>query len=547
MKAVQTTQTRTKVTPVVIPQSKRNHPMRIMTSIPAGKFVPIARIPLLREDQCMGRVSLGFQMQETVELLMNNVVVDVQAWLVPMSAAERFISYDDVNRAWEGVPRKEGDPVIPYIETGVAGVLGTGVGENEILLRLGRHAKATDTINLFDIEAYNLVWNEIAKNVSPNITPRARLDKTVAPGFWPNNLFNFIVPDFDEKTMEGAIGITAIDAMLPVKAANPTSGMLKFKIDAEAVARNLVMGTGAGKPLGLNGATVAADKFVRDMEGLVAELADGQLSFSLANIQLAKETQAWANLRKNYSELPEDFLINILMDGIQVNDLLWQQPVMLARQQVNFGMAKRFASDGGSLTESVVNGAAAVDLAWTTPKCNPGGVVMLFAQIAPEQLFERMEDPWLHCTSVDELPHALRDLADPQKVEVVPNRYIDIDHDTGDDLFGYAPKNYRWNFAGPNIGGRFHRPEVDAPFDEDRQMLWAVETQNPTLTEDFYLISDMHLKPFWTDLIDPFDVIGRGENLISGLTQFGPALIEKSSDDYQLVLDRIEQTRIEKD
>lgn len=551
MKPVKVTPSRTKVTPVEIPRTNRGQTLRIMSSLPAGKFVPIARIPLLREDLCSGRLSLGFQMQETVEMLMNNVVIDVQAWLIPMSAAERFISYDDVNRAWEGVERTPGDGIIPYIETGVAGAVGEGVGENHIIHRLGRHTKATDTINLFDIEAYNLVWNHIAKNLSPNITPRARLAKDLAPGFWPHNMFNFIVPDFDEATMEGEVALTVAEGRLPVSGIGTTNGTYDYTATGgirEAGGQTVTYAKAKlSRFAGVNNdIAIQEDLNNAGFPAIYAELAENGITVSLANIELAKQTQAWANIRKQYNMLPEAFLTNLLMDGIQVNDLIWQQPVRLAHQQVNFGMAKRYASDGASLTESVVNGAAGIDISWATPKVNPGGVIMIFAQIAPEQLFERMEDPWLHAQSAQDLPHAMRDMLDPQKVEVVPNRYIDVDHDTPDDLFGYAPLNYRWNFNGPNIGGRFYRPEVDAGFDEDRQMLWAVETQNPALTEDFYLISNMHLKPFWTDLIDPFDVIGRGEAMISGLTQFGPMLIEKVEDDYNIILDQVQTERIEK-
>lgn len=78
--------------------------------------------------------------------------------------------------------------------------------------------------------------------------------------------------------------------------------------------------------------------------------------------------------------------------------------------------------------------------------------------------------------------------------------------------------------------------------------IWAVETQNPTLTADAYLVpEDIHLKPFWTSTIDPFDVITLGQAEITGNTVFGGLLIEATADsDYEKVLERVEQGRIEK-
>lgn len=534
---------RTMITPNDIPRTRRRQDLRVMTSLQAGKFTPIAMVPLLREDSAIIDLSAAFQMQETIEVLMNAVVCDVHAYLVPYSAAERFVSYDDLNRAYAGVERTPGEGVIKYIETGVAGVIGDGPTDNQIFHRLGIHAKPTDVVNMFPIEAVNMVWNHIAKNLSPNITQRARLDKTIPPAFWPTNMFSFIKPDFDEATMDGAVGITTIDGLLPVKR-DPKKANLKFKINTDATERDIRMKSADGN---LNGTPIpSSTALVTDITNMVAELTDGSLTFSLANIELARQSQQWAALRKKYEKLPEEFLIDLLMSGIPVPELAWQQPIPLARETVNFGMAKRYASDGASLTESVVNGAAGIQMRINVPRCNPGGVVMVFAQIAPEQMFERMRNPFVHRTTVAELPDAMRDFLDPQKVTEVPKKFVDIDHDHGDDLFGYAPNNYDWMVFGPCIGGRFMRQFVDEGFSEDRLYFWAVEQQNPELTEDFYLVNDIHLKPFWTSLIDPFDVMVKGAANITGLTQFGPLLIEKVEDSYQKVLDKVDQTRIEK-
>lgn len=128
---------------------------------------------------------------------------------------------------------------------------------------------------------------------------------------------------------------------------------------------------------------------------------------------------------------------------------------------------------------------------------------------------------------------------------MVKNEYIDIDHDTPNATFGYAPLNHKWNYAPPCIGGRFYRPQVDAGFDEDRQRLWAVETQNPVLSEDFYLCTNIHTKPFVVTNEDPFEAVAVGGFSISGNTVFGGVLVE-ANNDYEQVVAEQPQTRIAK-
>ncbi|QIG69938.1 putative major capsid protein [Rhizobium phage RHph_Y2] len=533
-------QTRKMTTPVPVERSRRNHKIRNLTSLPAGKCVPIAVVPLLREDAASMSVSLAFEMQETVEILLNSVNVNVQCWLFPNLASTRFRSMDDINLSYAGEPRGT-DPVVPWFELAAAGAYGT----NAIHDRLGKHAKATDMVNMAYVEAYNAIWNHRATEVSPNITHRARLDKTLAQAFWPKNMFSHIVPDFDQAVMEGEVALNVTNQMLPLKAPDGSAGInVKF---AGGSTRGLVINAGDNIVRGA-GANFGSTQTITEFTNVFAELQDNGITVSLANIELARKTQAWADIRKQYNGLSEEMLIDLLMDGISVPEQMWKQPILLKAAQTQFGMAKRYASNGEALTQSVVNGAAAVEFRVATPKVPCGGVIMITAEIAPEQLFERRLDPYLHAQGVADLPAYTRDFLDPEKVDVVPNRYIDIDHDTPTDVYGYAPLNYLWNDAGPGIGGRFIRPTVDASFDEDRQVIWAVETQNPTLSEDAYLVpADIHLKPFWTSTIDPFDCITIGETVITGNTVFGPRLIEaQAASDYDKVMEKVDVVRIEK-
>lgn len=545
-------------TPVPHQRTRRQHMIQVLTSMPAGKCVPIAAIPLLREDAASLSIEMAFEMQETVEILMNAVNINVRATLVPTLADGRFRSMDDVNLSYTGNAR-DGEAPIPWIELIAAGA----PGYNKIHHYLGAHAKSDDMVNAAYTVAYNQAWNYYAKNLSPDITLKDRLNVELAQAFWPRNQFTHIVPNFDDAAMEGEVALSLTDADLQVRHRGD-GGIYDFRTPVENIGdleittsdnvKRSVSASSAGDGhMVVNGAPANSGmarlhNLYADLDDVFAELRQGSLKISLANIQLAQQTQAWARIRKNYAELPEEMLIDLLMDGITVPEQSWRQPIPLFAGNTVVGQQKRYASDGASLTESVTNGVTGLSFRVATPAVPCGGVIIITAEAAPGQLFERMEDAFLHAQSVNDLPAYMPDLLDPQKVDVVYNRRIDIDHDDPEDVYGYEPLNARWNNMGPKIGGRFFRPEVDAGFDEDRQRIWAVETQNPTLTEDAYLVpADIHLKPFVSSLIEPFDCLASGGAVITGNTVFGGALIESTAvSDYDKVLARVPTDRIEK-
>lgn len=278
---------------------------------------------------------------------------------------------------------------------------------------------------------------------------------------------------------------------------------------------------------------------------LIAEMQSGDVTLQLSNIDLARKTQTFARLREQYHGHSDEWLINMLMDGLTVPEKAFTQPMLIGERQTVFGMGKRYAKDSGNLTESVVSGATFVDLSIQLPRIPTGGVIMVVAEITPDQIFERQRDPFLHATEVENFPHYLRDELAPEKVEAVPNEYVDVDHATPLATFGYAPMNYAWNIEAPRIGGKFYRPKVDAGFDEDRQRIWAVETKNPTLSKDFYLCTNMHTQPFVVTNQDPFEATIQGQVLIQGLTVFGGVLAE-ATNDYDKVMEVAPQERIVK-
>jgi hypothetical protein len=546
---------RTATHPIATPRTMRRQSARGLTSLPAGKMVPIAAFPLLREDSVRsGRLRFSLESMETAEVLMNAINVRFMAYLVPNLALERFNgSMDQLNLSYEGKPPMEGEAVVPFFETAAFGAHTA----NKVYQYLGLHSRPDELVNTSYLESYNSIWNFRAKNRSPDLALRTRLQDDLAPAFWHHDMFRHMVPDFDQAVIDGEVPLNIVADSLRIRglgrrdSAQPTYAEGVQVLEGGRVDRNgaLIPGTQELKTYGasVNGADVlmhvsgTADSRI---PAVFAELEQNGITVSLSNIEMARKTQAFARLRQQYNQ-HDDWIINLLMDGISIPEQAFKQPMLLAEKSTVFGMSKRYASDSGNLTESVVNGATFLDMSIQVPRIGVGGVIMIVAEITPDQLFERQEDPYLHTTSVETLPQYLRDTLDPEKVDVVQNSRIDVDHDTPDATFGYEPLNARWNIDTPRIGGRFYRPEVDAGFDEDRQRIWAVETQNPTLSTDFYLCTNIHTKPFVTTGQDPFEVVTVGDVFIEGNTVFGGHLVE-ATDDYEKVLAVAPQDRIEK-
>ncbi|MER8450128.1 hypothetical protein NKG60_08990 [Mesorhizobium sp. M1428] len=546
---------RTLTTPIMVNRSNRVHTARGITSLPAGKMVPIAAVPLLREDAVKsGRLRFTFEMMETAEILMNAVYVSVKAYLVPWSAFTRFDSVDAVNRAYDGTEQYAAGPVQPFVQREVF----NSATADDIKVYLGLHAKTGDTVTTAYHEAYNEIWNFRANNRSPNLALRALTDKSLAPAFWRHEQFKHIVPDFDQALIDGQVPLNIVAGSLRVSGISRKTGAPAAKAAGTGLETGATVG-GAGVASTYakyhDSTDVGALTVKMDATGLIpqiyAEMASNGITISLSNIELAKKTAAFAQLRTHYSELDDNYLINMLMDGLTIPEQAMRQPMLLGEQTTVFGMSKRYATDYGNLAESVVNGATMIDMAIQTPRVPVGGIIMIVAEITPEQLFERQADPMYHYPVVPganahtggAFPHYLRDTLDPEKVEAVPNRYIDTAHATPAGTFGYAPLNYRWNVMQPRIGGKFYNPDPAAPFDEDRQRLWAVETVNPTLGVDFYLCTNMNTKVFVVTNADPFECMTQGDFLIEGNTVFGQPLIE-ANDDYAKVLAKADQTRL---
>lgn len=250
-------------------------------------------------------------------------------------------------------------------------------------------------------------------------------------------------------------------------------------------------------------------------------------------------------MKKQYEALPESWIIDLLMEGISVPDKMWQQPIKIADKTEVFGIQKRWATDGANLTDAVVNGSAMCDLNIVLPRCPTGGIVMVTAEILPEQLFERARDPLLFITDPDKLPNAMRDDLDPQKVERMCNGEIDTAHPTPNGLFGYRPLNWVWQSSNTRIGGKWFKSAPSNTFNEERQHFWTVEVAAPALGPDFMIAETFNTLPFVVTNQDVGEVELQGTCVIEGNTVFGERLLENDNS-YNEVLAKVDQTRITK-
>jgi hypothetical protein len=545
--------------PISVQRSKRRDRGRVLTSGDAGKILPLKYIPMLREDAVTrGKVRVNIEMQETAELLMNGITVNVMAHYVPMLAFDRFNgSMEELNRSYKGevgiggsvVPffesnkRWDGNAVVTYYDPSTWDTSSTdGLSEfyGTMGMHFGNNSGASWNLNTTVVEAYNAIVNHRRKARSASLPLRNAFDHRLAEAFWSLDN-NHIVPDFDQKLIDGEVSLTGLTFQAPIKSTHRFDEAWLNTAGADGS----YSGRSYGPAQDYSPTDVGNEYLFND---IFAELTSGgNATMSLADIEQAKKTAAFAKLRSLYDGIDDEYIIDLLMSGIRVPEEAMKQPILLARKQTMIGYRQRFATDAANLDESVTNGFATVDLNIRTPgNMNTGGVIMITAEIVPEQMWERKKDYFLYETNPDNLPNYLRDYLDPEKVSVVQNDHLDVNHSTPNGTFGYAPLNHEWMRDMVNVGGKYYRPANDA-FDEDRQKIWTVETTDPTLSEDFYLVSSLHKKVFADQVADAFEITCISDCEISGNTVFGERLLEAdTTSDYEAITALVDTARIEK-
>ena len=547
--------------PIAVQKSVRNAKGRVLTSGDAGKILPLKYEWLHREDGVRsGKVRVNVEMMETSEMLMNGVGVTLYAHFVPMLAFDRFNgSMDELNRSYKKENGAAGS-VVPFFEsnkywTGTA--LNTSNNANTFdtntspggiadirapfYQTMGIHTEATN-LNTTPVEAYNAIINHRRKARSKSLPLRNAFDHTLADAFWINNGMQNIVPDYDQNLIDGQVSLNGLTFQAPIKSTHYRSDSRS----GSAAADEMTMGSHTTAPAMIGTDIIdAGDYYLFD--DIFAELTTGgNATMSLADIEQARKTAAFAKLRAKYDGIDDEHVIDLLMSGIRVPEEALKQPILLGRQRAMIGFNQRYATDGANLDKSATNGMATIDMSFRTPAMNTGGVIMICAEIVPEQLWERKKDYFLYTTDPDTLPNYLSDFLDPERVSVVKNDHADVNHATPDGTFGYAPLNHEWQRDAVNVGGKYYRPANDA-FDEDRAKIWTAEQTSPSLNEDFYLCSNLHKKVFADQVSDSFEITCLSDMQIVGNTVFGAGLQETdATSDYDTITSQVDSSRIVK-
>jgi predicted Rdx family selenoprotein len=553
--------------PIAVQKSVRSAKGRVLTSGDAGKILPLKYEWLHREDGVRsGKIRANIEMMETSEMLMNGVGVTLYAHFVPMLAYDRFNgSMDELNRSYKKENGAAGS-VVPYFEynkvyssygSGSVNAISPthpthspqnvdtaswGEGVDTFLQTMGIHTQSAN-YNTTIVEAYNAIINHRRKARSKSLPLRNAFDHTLADAFWINNGMQNIVPDYDQNLIDGQVTLAGLTFQAPIKAPRATNYNLSRIADGDS---GHALTGNAWSPA-MTGTEIIDEGDMFLFDEIFAELTTGgNATMSLADIEQARKTAAFAKLRAKYDGIDDEHVIDLLMSGIRVPEEALKQPILLGRQRAMIGFNQRYATDGANLDKSATNGMATIDMSIRTPAMNTGGVIMLTAEIVPEQLWERKKDYFLYTTDPDTLPNYLRDVLDPEAVDVVQNSHLDINHSTPDGTFGYAPLNHMWNRDAVNVGGKYYRPANDA-FDEDRAKIWTAEATNPTLNEDFYLCSGLHKKVFADQVSDAFEITCLTDMSIVGNTVFGAGLQETdATSDYDIITSQVDSSRIVK-
>jgi len=526
-----------KKTPVAHIKTRRIDKVSVVTTSQPGRMVPLKAIPLLREDGLLNsRVTLNVQMAETAQMLLNPVRVSTAAYFVPKLAFERFLDMGTIDRSYNKQPEID-DTVVPWFRPDTDPA-------SPVLQTLGVHVPPGDDFNDDYKASYNQIWNYIAQQRSSSIPLRTETDGTLAPAFWRHSQMKHVKPTFDDAMLAGEVPLSITDQRIPVTGMGTNAGLQYEPASRFTTGGNTVEGQWSQVGADKTPPSIMEDPDNPGFPGVFAELQSNGITVSLANLDLARETAAWARLRSQYQGMSEDWMIDQLLQGIRIRDENLRYPILLDSRDSVIGMAQRYATDFANLEKSVTDGQSTVSLNLRVPATPCGGIVMIVAQVLPEMIFERQRDYYLSLLDTDHLPNRTADELDPQPIETLKNVDIETTHSLPDDLFGYAPLNSRWQRMAPNVGGLYRKDTPDEPWTEQRGRIWDTSVVDPTLTSDFYIANDIPTDVFADTQTDQFEWWLSGDCQIEGLTYFGPSLRENPNDDYDTVLGKVDLERL---
>lgn len=536
-------------TPVTFSKTTRKDNWMGMTSGRAGKVVPITYFPVFAGDSASGRIGVDFELAEMPRPLLNGVTVNVQAWLVPKIAHPQFSGYDDYMHSRQGTDIKTlgaADRTPPNFFEVLTGADVTTVAGSDIYQKLGLHVPSGADINTDLIDAYNLIQNFRLAAHSSKLTRREYASENLANAtalaraFWPKSTLSRIVPDYEQALVVGRLDLDIASGLLPVsgigyKTADTLTNTSVLELSETA-------GTRTGVTVG-NISTSTTQRMARieidpatELPLIFADMAGQTIPATLADIDKARTTQAFAKLRQTYAGNDatgfdnDDTIVAMLMSGLRVPDEYFKRPILLDSVVTGFGFTERFATDAANLDDSVSQGRASATLSINIPEMICEGQVIVTAEIVPELIEEAQSDEYILATSVSDLPDALRDIQRTEPVDSVLNRRRDARHTTPGGLYGYEPMNDKWNRNVTRLGGDFYQSDPNNPFQDQRSAIWIPEIVDPDFTDDHWLVPDAFPHDVFADtLADAFESVVRHDITIVGLTQIGDVLEENNS------------------
>lgn len=530
--------------PIDFPRTVRPDRCRVLADFHAGKVVPVWAAPVFRQDSAAGSLRLHIGMDETVEKLKNGVVATARAWFVPFTASDRFDGIEDFDRAYKGVPDGSGEikPLMPQMVFNSA---------HEFWSTMGVHFAEGASVNGFYVEAYNLLINAQRQRRSKKLaeTPRNWNDASLATCLWASSSLDHVVPDFDDAMLDAEVPLTVVAGDLPVRGIGiRQSGAA---VQADTALMKQATGVNSSFPFGVHtNRDALADQVViqSTASGLplvFAEMQENGITVNLANIDMAKKTQAFAKMRAAL-DVEDDHLLDLLMQGVAIPDQFHKEPMVIARKQSLLGYHQQFATDQVGLGTSRTTGHTVIDLPIRLPQTNVGGVIIVTVEVVPQMIYERRADPFLTMMGGDDFPNAMRDFLDPQKVEVVKAGDVDVSHTTPDAVFGYAPLNHKHHRDLPRLGGRYYRKSPSEPWNEARNEIWTPDVLDPQFNEDFVLAENLTHDVFDIDIVGafkPFHLQATGGVRFVGLTQSGKGL-QEATEDYDQILAQVDHQRL---
>lgn len=521
----------------------------ILTSAPAGVVAPVAVFPLHRGDSASGRIMFDMELAEMPKPLENAVLARIQVWCVPRTALPQFSGVDEYVHAFHetnitALGASSRTPPSLYDTVGTGAI--AAAQASEFFQCLGISLEAGRAINTDYIDAYNLVQNFRLAAHSSKITrydyyaEDAVTSLELKPAFWPKSRLHAMVPDYESALVTGSLDLDFSAGSIPV------SGIGWPQASPLGSATNNVRETGGntvdytdavGEGWNSTSTALRIKSDGSDFPAVFAEMAGETVATTLADIDRARDTNAFAKARTayagtNYSGFNnDDVIVADLMQGFQPDEALFNRPWLLDAKTLVFGMNERHATDAANLDDSVSVGNAMGTLSINVPKQKYGAVIIATVEVMPERLWERQRDEYLYCTGPDDLPNALRDVQRTEPVDIVDNGRLDVLHSSPSAVYGYEPMNAKWRREFTRLGGEFRQLTPGTPVTTARTAIWQADYVDPVFTSDHWLCP--HPFPQSVFSVPSNDIVNIGvtqQCTMVGHTQFGDELVEDNSD-----------------